>query len=233
MSTSDKQLMQLVANTLFTYDQTGRMLRVNEPEGDIAPRFFLGRTREGNTWRFRHDLPMKVIQRLETVCLQEPIADDLRGRPVHFDAVCTLLEAHAPIHDVYSGPEYYFPAKITPTGTARRMTSDDASYLRPHFPYSVSRLQAGPPVCVVIEDGKAVSICFSSRTTPQADEAGIYTVAEHRGKGYALAVAAAWALAIRDTGRIPLYGTTWDNLASQGVARKLGLVMLGESLQMQ
>ena len=222
--------MEIAANALFTYDHANRMLRVNEPDGAVAPRFFLGRTRESNTWRVRHDLPAKIIQQLESVCLQEPIAADLRERPAHFEALRAILEVHSPIQDIYIGPEYYFPAAIAPTRIARRMTPDDADYLRPHFPYSISMLHAGPPVCAVIADGQAVSVCFSSRTTPLADEAGIYTVAEYRGKGYAPAAVAAWALAIRAAGRIPLYGTTWDNLASQNVAGKLGLVMFGESL---
>jgi hypothetical protein len=38
-------------------------------------------------------------------------------------------------------------------------------------------------------------------------------------------VTAAWAAAIRASGRTPLYGTSWTNTASLEVARKLGLVV--------
>ncbi|MGH2617528.1 MAG: GNAT family N-acetyltransferase, partial [Thermomicrobiales bacterium] len=39
-----------------------------------------------------------------------------------------------------------------------------------------------------------------------------------------------WAQAVRQEGRIPLYSTSWENLASQAVARKLGLVLYGVDL---
>jgi predicted GNAT family acetyltransferase len=72
-----------------------------------------------------------------------------------------------------------------------------------------------------------VSVCFSSRIGPLSMAAGVFTLLEHRGRGYAAIATAAWGAAVRMTGRIPVYGTSWDNLASQGVARRLGLIMHG------
>jgi predicted GNAT family acetyltransferase len=62
--------------------------------------------------------------------------------------------------------------------------------------------------------------------------AGLETLEEYRRRGHAVAVVAGWARAVRAMGRIPLYGTTWDNIASQGVARKLGLVRYGTELSL-
>jgi predicted GNAT family acetyltransferase len=55
-------------------------------------------------------------------------------------------------------------------------------------------------------------------------EAELETAAAYHGRGHAVRVAAAWAMAIRASGRTPLYSTSWTNTASLAVARKLGLV---------
>jgi hypothetical protein len=41
------ELLRIHVETLFTHDAMGRMVRVNEPAGKAAPRFYLGRSVEG------------------------------------------------------------------------------------------------------------------------------------------------------------------------------------------
>ena len=62
------------------------------------------------------------------------------------------------------------------------------------------------------------------RITPEVHEAGVETSASARGRGFPPAVVAAWARAVRELGAEPLYSTSWENTASQAVARKLGLI---------
>ena len=75
-----------------------------------------------------------------------------------------------------------------------------------------------------MDGGYPVSICFCARKSGNAAEAGVDTTAASRGRALAPRVVAAWALAIRASGRIPLYSTFWHTTASLAVARKLGLV---------
>ena len=94
------------------------------------------------------------------------------------------------------------------------------------------------PVAAVVADGRAVSVCFSSRLTSRVAEAGVETAEPFRGRGYATRAVAAWAHAVRagsprdsaGGGRLPLYSTSWENLASQAVARRLGLRLYGVDL---
>ncbi len=52
----------------------------------------------------------------------------------------------------------------------------------------------------------------------------------YRGRGYAVAVAAAWGCAVRRTGRLALYGHAWDSAASRTVTRRLGLHLIGDEI---
>lgn len=76
-------------------------------------------------------------------------------------------------------------------------------------------------------DLEAVCICFSVRRVLRAAEAGIWTREDHRGKRLAPAVVATWGAAKRLHKDILFYSTSGNNLASQFVARQLGLQPLG------
>jgi len=54
-----------------------------------------------------------------------------------------------------------------------------------------------------------------------------------RGRGYATAAVAVWATAVRRRGLLPLYSTSWENVASQRVAAKVGAVSYGEDWEIE
>ncbi|MEA2525840.1 MAG: hypothetical protein QOG89_3806 [Thermomicrobiales bacterium] len=224
---SDLALMELQIAALFCHDAAGRILTTNEPDPIRAPRLFVGRTSAGNLWRFREDLPSDLVRELEALLAREPVATDLRQPLVSFAALHEALSAHAPVVSTWQGPAWRFPDAIARPPDVIAIRPPERELVREHYPFLASQLEHLQPCLAVVRDGTAVSVCFSSRNTVAAAEAGVDTVEAFRGRGYATAVTAAWALAVRESGRIPLYSTDWDNLASQRVARRLGLVLYG------
>ena len=105
------------------------------------------------------------------------------------------------------------------------MLVDEVRLLARHFSgWTAAEIPGRSPVVAVVDDGHAVSVCFCARRSDAAAEAGLETAAKFRGRGLGPQVAATWALAVRASGRIPLYSASWANAASLSVARKLGLV---------
>ena len=128
---------------------------------------------------------------------------------------------------VWIGPAYRFPEHIALLTNAIQLSCKNAGLLNGDFTEMASELNNSQPYLAIIEDSQAVSICRSVRLSSRAHEAGVDTLVGYRRRGYATSVVAAWALAVRALNRIPLYSTSWDNVASQSVARRLGLGQYG------
>ena len=128
---------------------------------------------------------------------------------------------------VWVGPAYRFPDRIEPPANVVRLSCENAGLLRGNFAKMVPELDSGRPYLAVIEDSQAVSIYQSVRLSWRAHEAGVDTLEAYRQRGYAVSTVAAWALAVRALDLVPLYSTSWENVASQRVARRLGLVQYG------
>jgi hypothetical protein len=239
---SDLTLMEIQTRTLFRLDARDRLLAVNESGDSPAPRLFFGRTRAGHLWRLRHDLPEPLVAELDALLATEPIAADLAQPPRCLEALQAALVRDTPLPETSSGPAWRFPDELPAFDhdldrelAVIRITPADAEIVRPSFPFLADDLPWCQPCLAIVHapDGRLASLCFSSRNTPAAAEAGANTLEEFRGRGYAPAVVAAWARAVRQEGRIPLYSTSWDNLPSQSVARKLGLVLFGADLSLE
>ncbi len=224
------ELMEMQAKALFTHDNNNFIRNINDLDGAPAPRFFLGRTPDGNVLRFRYDLPQAVIRKLTDLVNAESINNDLSRDTVPLEKIKEVLQEHGEIQKIYEGPAYKIPREITFPSDVIKITNDNVHLLKNSFSYMLSELQFWEPCFVKLVNGNVTSICFSSRIADASHEAGLETLSDYRGKGYAADVVAAWAADIYIINRIPTYSTSWDNTASQSVAKKLKCDLYGIDL---
>ncbi|HJU73521.1 MAG TPA: GNAT family N-acetyltransferase [Gemmatimonadaceae bacterium] len=222
--------MRIQIETLYTLDAADRLVRVNEPNGKPAPRFFLGRTVEGKVWRFRNDLEPEVVAELEAACMEETDGNEFLDSPYGATRYHEVLARSAPITKTWAGPAYTFPDTLADTPDAIRITEANVERLAtPLAPWSED-VAMGRLLIGVMHEGEIVSVCGSVRTTSTAHEAGVETAAPLRGRGFAVQPVRAWARAVREMNCIPIYSTSWDNLSSRALAEKLGLIRFGTDL---
>jgi hypothetical protein len=175
-------------------------------------------------------VPADLGRELERLAREEPPTADLRAPPAHADRYVSLLGGLIPPGVLPAsktlqsdGPAFAFPEALDED--AGMVLIEDERQLERNFRGWVpGEIAAGrSPVVAIVEDGWPVSICFCGRRSDVAAEAGLDTGEAYRGRGYGPRVTAAWALAIRRSGLVPLYSTSWTNDASLAVARKLEL----------
>ena len=234
--------MNLEANALFTYDSRGRMLMLDQPWDRTvpAPFFFLGRTIDGKTiLRFKHDLGDDKIEKLQYLCVDEIRAVSFDDMPKHKDKYieifgkdefsagpCFLVPPSSENKPLYSKTWAPGNSELVPVLITRQNINDFS--LR-GFEWLLDEIDVAEPCAGLIVEGRLVSQCRSVRISPTAHEAGLETLPDFRGHGYAAKVTLAWAAAVRDLGALPFYSTSWKNINSQKVARKLGLYYFGNN----
>jgi hypothetical protein len=210
--------VKLHLETLFVLDAAGRIRSTREPHAKPGPVFILIRSTVECIWAIRTDVSKVVAEELIRLAREEPPLSDIRDAPLHADRYQSLLGGR-----VHSGSAFTFPRAIPPPADV--VLVEDEKLLDRHFTdWIPGEIRAGrAPVMAVMDHGYPVSICFCARRSHVAAQAGVETVPGFRGRGFGASVTAAWALAVRASGRIPLYCTDWSNEPSLALARKLGL----------
>ena len=221
---SDLELMRIHLDALYTYDAKGRMSHVNEPRGPRAPRIFIGRTAVGHELRWRSDVPESTLAAISDLLNREPSAVPLSQRPHCGDTIVSLLARDSPVVRIWSGPAYCIDVDALPAAPLAARANADLLRTFPDWRDEVDERQ---PFIVSVEDGAAVALCCSVRITATAHAAGVETLPAARRRGMASQAVAAWARAVDDLGALALYSTSWDNVASQAVARRLGMKLIG------
>lgn len=220
-------LIRAHLEALFTADGSGRLVSVNEPGGGVAPRFFLGRTRDGLVWAVRRDLEPGLAADLETLAESVPPGLDPEWVDRVSHSFLTVLARDAPVQRTWTGPAFAFPRELPRADGAIAVTPDNAAVLARYLADWLLDAEQGVPMAALLQGADAVSVCCSVRVTDRAHEAGVETHPDFRGRGHAARVVAEWAREVRARNRIPLYSTSWENHASLNVARKLELVHYG------
>ena len=233
MPGSDLAWMALHLEALYTHDEDGRLTGRNAPrDSHPPPRFHLGRTAHGNVWRFGAKVGRETVVELARLAAAEGSERALEDGPERLEPMRRCLERTAPIEEAYHGPAFRFPEDFAGPSDAGlvRVTAERVELLHAHFPSYLETFPDDAPYVALIEDGAAVSICHTARSSEEAAEAGVETAPAWRGRGLAGRVVAGWARDVADSGHRPLYSTWWENRASRAVARRLGLIPFGADL---
>lgn len=225
------QLLRVDVEALFRSTPDGRLIESNEPPPAAAPRVFVGRTAASVEWRVRRDVPAEVAAEIGRVAADLPRLPERTGDAALYAAIEAVAVRAAPIAERSLGPAYVFPQPAAPHPDVVEIR-EDGELLAGPFAVLRRELEHVAPLFAIVRDGTVVSACFCARRTGAAAEAGVNTHHEHRGRGYAAAVVSAWRRAIERSGRTPIYSTSYDNAASRGVARRLGLRQYAETLSL-
>jgi hypothetical protein len=196
-------------------DERGRLV-------GSAPHFYLLRTPKEAICRFHADLADDVVLRLEAISQRK------RGRPAQWqseygDYLTALAAPNLRVAAMRAGPLYIFLDDIAPSRACTAIGEGNSYLLHNGLEEWLPDIAIGHPFFAAIEDGRAVAVCTTVIASQDSHEAGVETLARHRGKGFAADAVAAWAYAVQKLGGMPLYATTFDNISSQRLAQRLNL----------
>ena len=160
-----------------------------------------------------------------------PPLPEATGSTEVYDDLRNAVQADAPVTHTWHGPAYRFDEPALPPHS-EVVKIDDPELFDGEFADFRADLDQHRPFFGVVRDGMVVAGGFSARLTDHEAEAGVNTHSGHRRQGHGMAVVNAWRLAIEGSGRLPLYSTSYDNAASRGIARRLGLSQYAETFSL-
>ncbi len=215
----DRELLAVEIDATYKLDAKGRFA------GTEATRFFLGQTKSGNIICFGYDPPNAIIQELESLASREPVVSDLRAGLTYLDEYQRILGKWKPVKQIAHGLGYKYPNELKRFPDVVKVEKSNVHLGADTFPWLSAELDNCQPCLAIVEQGRLVAVFRSVRVSTRAHVAGVVTHEDYRRKGYATAVAAEWGIAVRELGLLPIYSTELENIASQRVAEKVGLVL--------
>jgi hypothetical protein len=212
-----RQLDDLV-RAMFRHDRDGRLT-------GAAPLLHIVRTDKAVLCRCHAVVPDATAARIQA------LAAAPRGRPnVWADDYARYLavaEGVGFVTAVRAGPLFRFPDELPETAECLPINRTNLDLLRGSLDEWVEDAQQGSAMAAAIVDGRAVSVCATVRASRTVHCAGVETAPAYRGQALAQHAVVAWAKLVRTAGAEPYYATTFDNTASQKVASRIGLRLIG------
>ncbi len=178
-------------------DTNNFLFRIPGDNPDDIARFYVTRHAAGYTTFFRHDVESRIVERLRSLPPQQAFED--------IETVKRILHGEiANDASVSMFRSYYFADAPSPA----------------QFPDVVRQ---GAKFIIFVE-GEPVCWARSSRSNSRASELATETKPDFRHRGYAHQVSSAWALHQLEQGKVAFYSHKWENVASQALAKSLGVV---------
>ncbi len=240
---SDLDGLALRVRALFEVDSRGRLM--GRRDGAPPPRFYLGRTPHGNTWRFGQDCRDVSVVTLARYASKEGRLD-LRSDawppppPERHRPLAAALEASAPIRSRWRGPLYRFGTSSEalcdePVSAAAPVVraldhADPSERGRVAAVLGASKRLSSP--CFAGFDGEnLIAFCHCACGLPGAAfEAGVWTQSDARGRSAGARCLALWARELRASGAEPFYSATWEDRTARELAERLGLECFADEL---
>ncbi len=216
------------ADTLFAQNAEGDLTLVNDwQQASQAPLFYLARGRTGKIYRFHASVPIAVRQEILPLVAEEPT--NPQQLPIFADRYTRLLSKAMDIGASRFGPAYCFTDEVRVDQGAEivAITPENSHVLALHLSDWLPDVAYEQPMLAWVESGSALGVCSSVRLTHEAAAAGVEVTPAARQRGIGRAVVQAWAGAVQEAGKIAMYSTSSDNVASQNLAASLGLSYLG------
>jgi hypothetical protein len=218
-----RTLLNQLAETMFASDVCGRLM-------DEAPHVHVLRTPAGVLCRCHADLPDDLADEIDGL-VRRPRRRPREWAQTYADIVGAVTSV-LPLTALRAGPLYCFPEALERDEVAISIGADNVGLLSGGLEEWAADVPAGLPMMAVVADGHAVSICASVRASRSVHCAGVETVEASRGRGFGAHAVMAWAGVVQMRGATPIYGTTFDNVESQRLARRLGLHPIGSEFSL-
>jgi hypothetical protein len=240
----DLRLLEIDFATSFALCSEGRIERENDPERSPGPRMAFAGCDKGNRFALRSDVGPSAAAAIWALAEAEPPWRDGAAAPACLPAILDLLAAEARIETIVPGLVYRLPNALAFDGGARIVAGNtiegaalSARLDREGLPASLLAMGFSgpadfwPPWCAALVDGEIASVAFAARLGRSGAEIGVAAAPEHRAKGLAAAVTAAWSALPSLAGHVLFYSTQTTNLSSRGVAARLHLRLIGPTLR--